>query len=85
MIIKAIQPIEIDQMNFFYIITLQSTDFFTLIYKFRINWAVKNTLLVISFVFFSVYFTALILSLSQQMTSDRIYLYTPPSVNGSLW
>ncbi|XP_011367453.1 transmembrane protein 237 isoform X2 [Pteropus vampyrus] len=31
------------------------------------------------------YFTALILSLSQQMTSDRIYLYTPPSVNGSLW
>uniref|UniRef100_A0A2K5LUQ6 Transmembrane protein 237 n=1 Tax=Cercocebus atys TaxID=9531 RepID=A0A2K5LUQ6_CERAT len=31
------------------------------------------------------YFTALILSLSQQMTSDRIYLYTPSSVNGSLW
>ncbi|XP_040853825.1 transmembrane protein 237-like isoform X1 [Ochotona curzoniae] len=31
------------------------------------------------------YFTALILSLSQQMTSDRIQLYTPPSVNGSLW
>ncbi|XP_005373246.1 PREDICTED: transmembrane protein 237 isoform X2 [Chinchilla lanigera] len=28
-------------------------------------------------------FTALILSLSQQMTSDRIHLYTPP-VNGSL-
>ncbi|XP_053453916.1 transmembrane protein 237 isoform X3 [Nycticebus coucang] len=31
------------------------------------------------------YFTALILSLSQQMTSDRIHLYTPSSVNGSLW
>ncbi|XP_043851263.1 transmembrane protein 237 isoform X2 [Dromiciops gliroides] len=31
------------------------------------------------------YFAALILSLSQQMTSDRIHLYTPPSVNGSLW
>lgn len=31
------------------------------------------------------YFTALTLSLSQQMTSDRIHLYTPPSVNGSLW
>ncbi|XP_060050118.1 transmembrane protein 237 [Erinaceus europaeus] len=31
------------------------------------------------------HFTALILSLSQQMTSDRICLYTPPSVNGSLW
>ncbi|KAI5930244.1 Transmembrane protein 237 [Manis javanica] len=31
------------------------------------------------------YFTALILSLSQQMTSERIHLYTPPSVNGSLW
>ncbi|XP_052049353.1 transmembrane protein 237 isoform X2 [Apodemus sylvaticus] len=30
------------------------------------------------------YFTALILSLSQQMTSDRINLYEP-SVNGSLW
>ncbi|XP_045151370.1 transmembrane protein 237-like [Echinops telfairi] len=31
------------------------------------------------------YFTALTLSLSQQMTSDRIHLYTPASVNGSLW
>ncbi|KAF5910570.1 hypothetical protein HPG69_004657, partial [Diceros bicornis minor] len=31
------------------------------------------------------YFTALTLSLSQQMTSDRIHLYTPSSVNGSLW
>ncbi|XP_037705570.1 transmembrane protein 237 isoform X2 [Choloepus didactylus] len=31
------------------------------------------------------YFTALILSLSQQMTSDRIHLYTSSSVNGSLW
>lgn len=31
------------------------------------------------------YFTALVLSLSQQMTSDRIHLYTPSSVNGSLW
>ncbi|XP_077010825.1 transmembrane protein 237 isoform X2 [Tamandua tetradactyla] len=31
------------------------------------------------------YFAALILSLSQQMTSDRIHLYTPSSVNGSLW
>ncbi|XP_048664273.1 transmembrane protein 237 isoform X5 [Marmota marmota marmota] len=30
------------------------------------------------------YLTALILSLSQQMTSDRIHLYTPSSVNGSL-
>uniref|UniRef100_A0A8C2MII1 Transmembrane protein 237 n=1 Tax=Cricetulus griseus TaxID=10029 RepID=A0A8C2MII1_CRIGR len=30
------------------------------------------------------YFAALILSLSQQMTSDRIHLYAP-SVNGSLW
>ncbi|XP_075812193.1 transmembrane protein 237 isoform X1 [Microtus pennsylvanicus] len=30
------------------------------------------------------YFAALVLSLSQQMTSDRIHLYTPP-VNGSLW
>ncbi|XP_027446912.1 transmembrane protein 237 isoform X3 [Zalophus californianus] len=30
------------------------------------------------------YFTALVLSLSQQMTSDRIHLYTPSSVNGSL-
>nr|XP_045004459.1 transmembrane protein 237 isoform X2 [Jaculus jaculus] len=30
------------------------------------------------------YFTALLLSLSQQMTSDRIHLYTP-SINGSLW
>ncbi|XP_060224391.1 transmembrane protein 237 isoform X2 [Meriones unguiculatus] len=30
------------------------------------------------------YFTALVLSLSQQMTSDRIHLYTPP-VNGSRW
>ncbi|XP_053139566.1 transmembrane protein 237 isoform X2 [Hemicordylus capensis] len=31
------------------------------------------------------YFAALVLSLSQQMTSDRINLYTPPSENGSLW
>nr|XP_060639222.1 transmembrane protein 237 isoform X3 [Anolis sagrei ordinatus] len=31
------------------------------------------------------YFAALILSLSQQMTSDKINLYTPPSENGSLW
>ncbi|OPJ76243.1 transmembrane protein 237 [Patagioenas fasciata monilis] len=31
------------------------------------------------------YFAALILSLSQQMTYDRINLYTPPSENGSLW
>ncbi|XP_021105933.1 transmembrane protein 237 [Heterocephalus glaber] len=31
------------------------------------------------------YFVALILSLSQQMTSDRIHLYTPSSVNSSLW
>ncbi|KAM8789712.1 transmembrane protein 237 isoform 1-T2 [Rhynchonycteris naso] len=31
------------------------------------------------------YFTALTLSLSQQVTSDRIHLYTPSSVNGSLW
>ncbi|XP_028925353.1 transmembrane protein 237 isoform X1 [Ornithorhynchus anatinus] len=31
------------------------------------------------------YFAALTLSLSQQMTSDRIHLYTPPSTNGSLW
>ncbi|XP_056664473.1 transmembrane protein 237 [Monodelphis domestica] len=31
------------------------------------------------------YFAALILSLSQQMTSDRIHLYTPATVNGSLW
>ncbi|XP_021253137.1 transmembrane protein 237 isoform X2 [Numida meleagris] len=31
------------------------------------------------------YFTALILSLSQQMTCDRINLYTPPSENGSIW
>ncbi|PKK19600.1 transmembrane protein 237, transcript variant X1 [Columba livia] len=31
------------------------------------------------------YFAALILSLSQQMTCDRINLYTPPSENGSLW
>ncbi|XP_057602555.1 transmembrane protein 237 isoform X3 [Hippopotamus amphibius kiboko] len=31
------------------------------------------------------YFTALVLSLSQQMTSDRIHLYTPSSANGSLW
>lgn len=31
------------------------------------------------------YFAALTLSLSQQMTSDRIHLYTPSSVNGSLW
>lgn len=35
--------------------------------------------------FLSVYFTALILSLSQQMTCDRINLYTPPSENGSIW
>ncbi|XP_038605507.1 transmembrane protein 237 [Tachyglossus aculeatus] len=31
------------------------------------------------------YFAALTLSLSQQTTSDRIHLYTPPSANGSLW
>uniref|UniRef100_A0A8C0I908 Transmembrane protein 237 n=1 Tax=Bubo bubo TaxID=30461 RepID=A0A8C0I908_BUBBB len=31
------------------------------------------------------YFSALILSLSQQMTCDRINLYTPPSENGSIW
>ncbi|KFQ17019.1 Transmembrane protein 237, partial [Merops nubicus] len=31
------------------------------------------------------YFAALILSLSQQMTFDRINLYVPPSENGSLW
>uniref|UniRef100_A0A2D4L048 Transmembrane protein 237 n=1 Tax=Micrurus paraensis TaxID=1970185 RepID=A0A2D4L048_9SAUR len=31
------------------------------------------------------YFAALILSLSQQMTSDRINLYIPPLENGSLW
>nr|XP_014343574.1 PREDICTED: transmembrane protein 237 isoform X2 [Latimeria chalumnae] len=31
------------------------------------------------------YFAALILSLSQQMTSDRINLYTPPSENNSIW
>nr|F6UF99.1 RecName: Full=Transmembrane protein 237 [Xenopus tropicalis] len=31
------------------------------------------------------YFVALILALSQQMTSDRINFYTPPTENGSLW
>ncbi|NXS63246.1 TM237 protein, partial [Brachypteracias leptosomus] len=31
------------------------------------------------------YFAALILSLSQQMTYDRINLYVPASENGSLW
>ncbi|KAM4626973.1 transmembrane protein 237 isoform 2-T2 [Discoglossus pictus] len=31
------------------------------------------------------YFVALFLALSQQMTSDRINFYTPPSENGSLW
>ncbi|KAM8934106.1 transmembrane protein 237 [Pelodytes ibericus] len=31
------------------------------------------------------YFVALILTLSQQMTSDRINFYTPPTQNGSLW
>uniref|UniRef100_A0A8C5PLW5 Transmembrane protein 237 n=1 Tax=Leptobrachium leishanense TaxID=445787 RepID=A0A8C5PLW5_9ANUR len=31
------------------------------------------------------YFAALILALSQQMTSDRINFYTPPTENGSLW
>ncbi|KFP19831.1 Transmembrane protein 237, partial [Egretta garzetta] len=31
------------------------------------------------------YFAALILSLSQQMTCDRINLYTPPLENGSIW
>ncbi|XP_078537294.1 transmembrane protein 237 [Lissotriton helveticus] len=31
------------------------------------------------------YFVALVLTLSVQMTSDRINLYTPPSQNGSLW
>ncbi|KFV16066.1 Transmembrane protein 237, partial [Tauraco erythrolophus] len=31
------------------------------------------------------YFAALILSLSQQTTCDRINLYTPPSENGSIW
>ncbi|NXK37488.1 TM237 protein, partial [Piprites chloris] len=31
------------------------------------------------------YFAALILSLSQQMTYDKISLYTPPSENGSIW
>nr|XP_033801692.1 transmembrane protein 237 isoform X2 [Geotrypetes seraphini] len=31
------------------------------------------------------YFAALILSLSQQMTSDKINLYTVPLENGSLW
>ncbi|ETE59749.1 Transmembrane protein [Ophiophagus hannah] len=35
--------------------------------------------------FLPVYFAALILSLSQQMTSDRINLYIPPLENGSLW
>ncbi|KAM9305865.1 transmembrane protein 237 [Gastrophryne carolinensis] len=31
------------------------------------------------------YFIALFLALSQQMTSDRINFYTPPTQNGSLW
>ncbi|XP_073502206.1 transmembrane protein 237 [Phyllobates terribilis] len=31
------------------------------------------------------YFVALFLALSQQMTSDRINFYTPPTQNGSLW
>ncbi|CAH2305978.1 transmembrane 237 [Pelobates cultripes] len=31
------------------------------------------------------YFAAIILALSQQMTSDRINFYTPPTENGSLW
>ncbi|KFO96922.1 Transmembrane protein 237, partial [Calypte anna] len=31
------------------------------------------------------YFVALILTLSQQMTCDRVNLYTPPSDNGSIW
>ncbi|NWH57186.1 TM237 protein, partial [Geococcyx californianus] len=31
------------------------------------------------------YFAALTLSLSQQMTCARINLYTPPSENGSIW
>ncbi|XP_053569262.1 transmembrane protein 237 [Bombina bombina] len=31
------------------------------------------------------YFIALFIALSQQMTSDRINFYTPPSDNGSLW
>ncbi|KAM4023853.1 transmembrane protein 237, partial [Anomaloglossus baeobatrachus] len=31
------------------------------------------------------YFVAVFLALSQQMTSDRINFYTPPTLNGSLW
>ncbi|XP_068103460.1 transmembrane protein 237 [Hyperolius riggenbachi] len=31
------------------------------------------------------YFVGLFLALSQQMTSDRINFYTPPTQNGSLW
>uniref|UniRef100_A0A2H6N4V0 Uncharacterized protein n=1 Tax=Micrurus carvalhoi TaxID=3147026 RepID=A0A2H6N4V0_9SAUR len=39
----------------------------------------------VPFQLLTVYFAALILSLSQQMTSDRINLYVPPLENGSLW
>uniref|UniRef100_A0A8C6NCS2 Uncharacterized protein n=1 Tax=Melopsittacus undulatus TaxID=13146 RepID=A0A8C6NCS2_MELUD len=45
----------------------------------------RGLYLILLIPFLPVYFAALILSLSQQMTCDRINLYTPPSENGSIW
>ncbi|CAK6448184.1 unnamed protein product [Pipistrellus nathusii] len=52
----------------------------------KISVAIRNFLALDPTAFASfLYVAALTLSLSQQMTSDRIHLYTPSSVNGSLW
>uniref|UniRef100_A0A8V5G3Y1 Uncharacterized protein n=1 Tax=Melopsittacus undulatus TaxID=13146 RepID=A0A8V5G3Y1_MELUD len=49
------------------------------------NQHFRGLYLILLIPFLPVYFAALILSLSQQMTCDRINLYTPPSENGSIW
>ncbi|EPQ02699.1 MAGUK p55 subfamily member 4 [Myotis brandtii] len=68
------------------IINSKKTFVFSRIDFAKTSVAIRNFLALDPTAFASfLYFAALVLSLSQQMTSDRIHLYTPSSVNGSLW
>ncbi|XP_016064335.1 PREDICTED: transmembrane protein 237 isoform X3 [Miniopterus natalensis] len=74
------------QSLLYLLLTLSTVSAFDRIDFAKTSVAIRNFLALDSTAFASfLYFTALILSLSQQMTSDRIHLYTPSSVNGSLW
>ncbi|XP_037590772.1 transmembrane protein 237 isoform X1 [Cebus imitator] len=74
------------QSLLYLLLTLSTISAFDRIDFAKISIAIRNFLALDPTALASfLYFTALILSLSQQMTSDRIHLYTPSSVNGSLW